>query len=108
VRIRTALVVAALTVAAAAPAATGATKSVRLQSSSFAPGSITIHRGDGIRFRWMSGLHNIRRVSGPSFTKIKSRDRGTVRRSFTRIGTYRLVCTLHRELGMYLTVRVKR
>ncbi len=65
-------------------------------------------RGDGIRFRWISGYHNIRRVSGPSFTKVKSRDRGTVRRTFPTIGRYRLVCTIHRDLGMYLTVRVKR
>ena len=61
-----------------------------------------------IRFRWVSGFHNIRRVSGPSFTRIKSRDRGTVRRAFTEVGRYRLVCTIHRDLGMYLTVRVKR
>ena len=105
---RLALLIAVLTAAVVAPAASGATKSVRLQSSSFAPGAITIHRGDAIRFRWASGLHNIRRVSGPAFTRIKSRDRGTVRRAFTRVGTYRLVCTLHRDLGMYLTVRVKR
>ena len=104
-----ALLIAVLTAAVVAPAASGATKSVRLQSSSFAPGAITIHRGDAIRFRWVSGLHNIRRVSGPSFTRIKSRDRGTVRRALhDQVGTYRLVCTLHRDLGMYLTVRVKR
>jgi plastocyanin len=107
VRIRTALVLIGLTVVASAPAATGATKTVRLDSSSFTPGTITIRAGDGIRFRWISGLHNIRRVNGPAFTKIKSRDRGTVRRTFTTAGRYRLVCTLHRDLGMYLTVRVK-
>jgi plastocyanin len=108
VRARTTLVLVALTVAVAAPGAGAATKSVRLESKSFAPGSITIHAGDGIRFRWISGLHNIRRVSGPSFSRIPSRDRGSVRRAFTKVGRYRLVCTLHRDLGMYLTVRVRR
>jgi plastocyanin len=107
VRTRTACILAALTVAVAAPQATAATKTVRLESKAFAPRSITIHAGDGIRFRWISGLHNIRRVSGPSFLKVRSRDRGTVRRAFPTVGRYRLVCTLHRDLGMYLTVRVK-
>ena len=62
---------------------------------------------DKIRFRWVSGFHNVRRVSGPTFTKIESRDRGTVARAFTKTGRYRLVCTIHRNLGMFLTVRVK-
>jgi plastocyanin len=108
VRQRIALILAALTVAMAAPAATAATKTVRLESKTFAPATITIHAGDGIRFKWISGYHNIRRVSGPSFTKVKSRSTGTVRRTFPTIGRYRLVCTIHRDLGMYLTVRVKR
>ena len=107
-RTRIALTLAALTVAAAAPAASAATKTVRLESKTFAPATITIHVGDGIRFRWISGYHDIRRVSGPSFTKVKARTTGSVRRTFPAIGRYRLVCTIHRDLGMYLTVRVKR
>lgn len=107
-RTRIALSLAALTVAVAAPAADAVTPSVRLESKRFAPAAITIHAGDGIRFRWMAGYHNIRRVSGPSFTTVKSRSTGAVRRTFRTIGRYRLVCTIHRDLGMYLTVRVKR
>jgi plastocyanin len=108
VRSRLALTLAAVAVAVAAPTAGAVTKSVRLESKAFAPATITIHAGDGIRFKWISGYHNIRRVSGPSFTKVKSRSTGTVRRTFPAIGRYRLVCTIHRDLGMYLTVRVKR
>ncbi len=107
-RTRIALTLAALTVAVAAPAADAVTKSVRLESKTFAPATITIHAGDGIRFRWISGYHNIRRASGPSFTAVRSRSTGTVRRTFPTIGRYRLVCTIHRDLGMYLTVRVRR
>ena len=107
-RVRTTLVLAAVTAAVAAPVATAATRTVRLESKAFAPASITIRAGDGIRFRWISGYHNIRRVSGPSFTRVRERDRGTVRRTFPKVGRYRLVCTIHRDLGMYLTVRVKR
>jgi plastocyanin len=39
---------------------------------------------------------------------VKARTTGSVRRTFPTIGRYRLVCTIHRDLGMYLTVRVKR
>ena len=91
----------------AVPVASGATRTVKLQSQSFAPRTITIHRGDKIRFRWVSGFHNVRRVSGPAFRKIASRQGGSVTRAFTRTGRYRLVCSIHRDLGMYLTVRVK-
>lgn len=90
------------------PAADGATRTVRLESRSFAPHAITIHKGDRVRFSWAAGLHNVRRVSGPAFTKIRQRDRGTVQRTFSTVGRYRLVCSLHRDLGMYLTVTVKR
>jgi plastocyanin len=97
----------ALVLLAAVPAASGATRTVKLQSTSFGPKTITIHRGDKIRFRWVTGFHNVRRVSGPAFKKIASRDRGAVTRAFTRTGRYRLVCSIHRDLGMFLTVRVK-
>ena len=80
---------------------------MKLQSQSFAPRTITIHKRDKIRFRWVTGFHNVRRVSGPTFKKIGSRDRGTVTRAFTKTGRYRLVCSIHRNLGMFLTVRVK-
>jgi plastocyanin len=92
---------------AVVPAASGATRTVRLQSDAFAPSSITIHKGDAIRFRWVTGFHNVRRVSGPTFKRISSRGGGTVRRTFTKVGRYRLVCSIHRDLGMFLTVRVK-
>ena len=91
----------------AVPVASGATRTVKLQSQSFGPRTIAIHRGDRIRFRWVTGFHNVRRVSGPAFRKIASRDRGSVTRAFTRTGRYRLVCSIHRDLGMYLTVRVR-
>ena len=107
-RTRIALTLAGLTVAVAAPTAGAVTKSVRLESKTFAPATITIHAGDGIRFRWISGYHDIRRVSGPSFAKVRARTAGSVRRTFPTVGRYRLACTIHRDLGMYLTVRVKR
>jgi plastocyanin len=101
------LLVLSAVLLAAVPAASGATRTVKLQSDAFAPRQVTIHRGDAIRFRWVSGFHNVRRVSGPSFRRISSRDGGSVKRTFTKVGRYRLVCSIHRDLGMFLTVRVK-
>jgi plastocyanin len=106
VQARSLLVLSAVLLAVV-PAASGATRTVKLQSDAFAPRSITIHKGDAIRFRWVTGFHNVRRVSGPSFTRISSRDSGSVKRTFTKVGRYRLVCSIHRDLGMFLTVRVK-
>jgi plastocyanin len=102
-----AVVALVLVLLAAVPVASGATRTVKLQSQAFSPKTITIHRGDRIRFRWVSGFHNVRRVSGPVFKKIASRQGGSVTRTFTRTGRYRLVCSIHRNLGMFLTVRVK-
>ena len=81
-----ALLALVLVLLAAVPVASGATRTVKLQSESFAPRTITIHKGDKIRFRWVTGFHNVRRVSGPAFKRISSRDRGTVARAFTTDG----------------------
>jgi plastocyanin len=102
-----ALLALVLVLPAAVPAASGATRTVKLESQSFAPHTITIHASDRLRFRWVSGFHNVRRVSGPPFKRISSRDRGSVTRAFRKAGRYRLVCSIHRDLGMFLTVRVK-
>ncbi len=88
-------------------AADGATRTVGVDSQAFTPASISIRKGDRIRFTWIAGFHNVRRVAGPSFRGIPSRSSGSVTRRFTAVGRYRLVCTWHRDIGMYLTVRVR-
>ncbi|MEA2178190.1 MAG: hypothetical protein QOF29_2095 [bacterium] len=106
------LIVLALAVAACAALAVpafAATKTVNVGPKfAFGPTSLTIARGDTVRFRWTGGLpHNVRITSGPQRGSISAvRKRGTVSRTFTRAGTYRLLCDVHAP-GMKMTLRVR-
>jgi plastocyanin len=82
------------------------TKTVHLAGASFSAGTVKLKKGDRIKFVWDDGLHNVKRRRGPSFRNIGDRDAGSVTRTFRSRGTYRLVCTLHLDLGMRLTVKV--
>jgi plastocyanin len=98
--------VAALAVAVAVPAL-AATKPVSVgPQKKFLPGSLSIKKGDTVRFRWTGNLpHNVRIASGPQKGQIASaRKSGTVSRRFTKAGTYRIVCDIHP--GMTLRLRV--
>jgi plastocyanin len=92
--------------AAAAVPALAATKTVRVDDNVFRPDSMSVNRGDTVRFRWVGdALHNVRRTSGPSFRNISNRRSGTVSRRLTRRGTLRLVCTIHPGMDMRIRVR---
>ncbi len=101
------LIVAGLLAVLAVPAF-AATKSVKVGPQvRFGTGSLTIAKGDSVRFRWTGSLpHNVRVTSGPRKFSISERTRGTVTKTFTRAGTYRIVCDIHAP-GMKMTVRVR-
>ena len=95
------MVVAALAAGMTASLAFGATKRVRVSGFKFTPKTITIKRGDTVRWSWAGSIpHN---VKGSGF-KSKTNRRVTYRRKFSRKGTYRYVCTLHSS--MKVTVKV--
>src|SRR5688572_2905 len=97
---------ATIVVAIAAVPAFAATKTVRVDDNVFRPDSMTVNRGDTVRFRWVGdALHNVRRTSGPSFRNISNRTSGTVSRRLTRRGTLRLVCSIHPGMDMRIRVR---
>jgi plastocyanin len=97
---------ATVVVAIAAVPALAATKTVRVDDNVFRPDSMTVNRGDTVRFRWVGdALHNVRRTSGPSFRNISNRTSGTVSRRLTRRGTLRLVCSIHPGMDMRIRVR---
>jgi plastocyanin len=103
-------VLAAVAVAAAAMAvpALAATRTVRVgPENRFGTSSLSIKRGDTVRFRWTGRLpHNVRISAGPRRGTIASvRRSGTVSRRFTRAGRYTIVCDLHP--GMTLRLRVR-
>ena len=90
----------------AAVPAFAATKTVSVADNVFRPASLSVRKGDTVRFRWTGRApHNVTRRSGPSFSKIANRRSGTVSRRLTRTGTYRLTCTIHP--GMNLTIRAR-
>ena len=97
---------ATVVVAIAAVPAFAATKTVRVDDNVFRPDSLTVNRGDTVRFRWVGdALHNVRKTSGPSFRNISNRTSGTVSRRLTRRGTLRLVCSIHPGMDMRIRVR---
>ena len=97
---------ATVVVAIAAVPALAATRTVRVDDNVFRPDSMTVNRGDTVRFRWVGdSQHNVRKTSGPSFRNIGYRTSGTVSRRLTRRGTLRLVCSVHAGMDMRIRVR---
>jgi plastocyanin len=91
---------------AAAVPAFAATRTVRVDDNVFRPDSMSVNRGDTVRFRWVGdALHNVRKTGGPGFRNISNRRSGTVSRRVTRRGTLRLVCTIHPGMDMRIRVR---
>jgi plastocyanin len=102
------LVVVAAVAAAIAVPAFAATKTVKVGPKlKFGTSSLSIKRGDTVKFQWTGSLpHNVRISKGPQRGTIsKVRTKGVVSRRFTRAGTYTIVCDVHAP-GMKMTVRV--
>lgn len=69
--------------------------------------TVTISEGDAVTWRWTAQQsHGVSVRSGPVKFTIPVRTDGRVTRSFSKAGTYRLVCPLHAP-GMKMTVVVK-
>ncbi len=106
-RIVALLIVAGLLAVFAVPAL-AATKSVKVgPQTKFGTSSLSIKKGDKVRFQWTGSLpHNVRVNSGPRKFTISTRRSGTVTKTFSRAGTYKIVCDIHAP-GMKMTVRVR-
>jgi plastocyanin len=77
------------------------TKTIKLEDKQFSPRSVTIKKGDKVKFRWAGGTHNL--IGPKANVGAKSSGSKTVR--FTAKGTYKYTCTLHNN--MTTTVKVK-
>ena len=112
-----ALVLAAGAVAvAAAPgpagSATKKTKTIELGDNYFAPDKVTVKRNTTIAWKWpdlTSGGHDVALKKGPKGVKKFASEEAaaayTYRRKLTVPGTYKIVCTLHDEMKMTITVK---
>ena len=99
---------AALAAVAIAVPAFAATKSVKVGPKiSFGPKTLSIKRGDTVKFVWSGSLpHNVRISKGPqkgTISKVKTK--GTASRRFTKAGTYTVVCDVHAPT-MKMTIKV--
>ena len=100
------LAVAALSVGLVlSSVAFGATKKVGVKGLTFSPKTITVKKGTTVKWSWKTGgvPHN---VVGKGF-KSKTAATVTFKKKFTKKGTYRYVCTIHKAQGMKGTVKVK-
>jgi len=102
-----ALLALALVFTALAPAvASAATRTVGVRNDYFTPKTITIARGDTVRWVWQSGGRRRHNVASSSFGDSGYKRRGTFSVRLTRAGSYRYFCFLHE--GMDGTVVVRR
>ena len=112
-----AALVAALAACAAAPAAISATprpqrKVVGVYDNYYLPLKLTVSRGSTIVWRWPADagdVHDVKLGRHPKGAKPFWSEPGAAgysfRRRLTVPGTYRIVCTLHEEMTMTITVR---
>ena len=99
------MVVAALTAALVLSAvAFGATKKVGVRGLSFTPKTLKVKRGTIVKWSWSGSVpHN---VSGKGFKSGAPKGKVTYSHKFTKKGTYKYVCTIHKAAGMIGTIKV--
>jgi plastocyanin len=88
-----------------APAAT--TKQVVLEDIEFTPATVTIRRGDRVRWAWRDPRtpHNVISRGRLRFRSSAIKETGTYVVRFRRRGTYRYVCTIHPGMAGKVIVR---
>ena len=81
-------------------------KTVRVGDNYYGPKSLTVGRGTKVTWKWVGVLrHNVVVHTGPAAFNSKTQVRGTFAHTFTKKGTYQLVCTIHRSMKMTVVVR---
>ena len=112
---RPALVLAiagAALVAAPATAAAPKPRTVKIHDNYYLPAKLTVKPRTKIVWRWPSeagDVHDVKLKSAPKGVKKWQSEPAssgyTYKRTFKKVGTYKIVCTLHEEMKM--TVKVK-
>lgn len=98
----TAVLVGVFAVSALASSA----KTVKVGDNYYGPKSLTVGRGTKVTWKWVGVLkHNVVVHAGPSAFSSKTQVRGTFTHTFTKKGTYQLVCTIHPSMKMTVVVR---
>ena len=98
--------VAAL-IAVAGAQALAASHTVKVGNNFFRAKTVSIHRGTRLTWHWSTHgvTHNVTVVRGPQRFRSGNKRRGSFSHTFSKRGTYKIVCTIHP--GMRMTVRVR-
>jgi plastocyanin len=117
---RTTLVLLGAAALAAAPglalAATskGKTRTVQVEDNYYGPSKLTVHAGDTVKWHWAddeTDVHDVKLAKGPKGVKTFQSDAlaagDSFKRTLTKPGTYKIICTFHEE-EMGMTVVVKK
>jgi plastocyanin len=113
--VRPVLLVLAIAGAAilAAPATAAAPKprTVKIADNYYAPAKLSVKRGTRVIWRWPAeagDVHDVKLKSGPKGVRRFKSEPASAGYSFRRTlkvpGRYRIVCTLHEEMTMTVTV----
>jgi plastocyanin len=106
-RLRALLVLTVLMVAVSAVTALASSgKTVKVADNFYGPKSLTVTKGTKVSFKWVGVLrHNVVVRSGPAEFSSKTQVRGSYSHTFTKKGSYQLVCTIHPSMKMTVVVR---
>jgi plastocyanin len=106
-RLRLIIVLTALLVGAfAVSALASSSKTVKIGDNYYGPKSLTVGRGTKVTWKWVGVLkHDVVVHTGPSSFSSRTQVRGSYSHTFTKRGTYRLVCTVHPKMRMTVVVR---
>lgn len=94
-------------VTTAAPEKRGS-KTVQVGDDFFSPKKLGVKSGTKVKFKWVGNdSHNVAKKKGPggNFSSSITDDRGVnFSHKFSKTGTYKLICTIHEQMKMKVTV----
>jgi plastocyanin len=105
--------VAALLGAAAADAGAPKPKSVEVADNYYLPAKLTVNKGTVVTWKWPDDIaidvHDVKLKTAPKGVRKWQSDPASsgyrYKRTFKKPGKYFIVCTLHEEMTMKITVR---
>jgi plastocyanin len=90
-------------------------KRVDVADNFFGPPRLTVKAGTKIVWRWTdeaADVHDVKLTSAPKgvkrFHSVPATAGFVYAKTLTKPGTYKILCTLHIEDGMKMTIRVRR